>query len=228
MTKTLFVAASMLMLSGSVLAASAPVKDLAKRAVDRTANWIIDHYDAKERVYGKGDAAKDPAAVAIVITALCEQRRDYKEANGPYISDPVKLLTEKVKDDGSVDGAKDAGFAARVVAEALESTKNEKYKDMAAKLRAKAAAPPAFTFTKQAELASIELKPENLVAVIGQVRALAKAGTKDLTVDGQSVKWAEAITEGLLKKEQKNGSYTGDVHTDALVLQLLNVCYKML
>jgi hypothetical protein len=228
MMQKLFVAASVVVLSGSVLAASAPVKDMAKRAVDRTANWVIDQYDAKERLFGKGDAAQDTVLQAIVITALCEQRRDYKEANGPYISEPVKRLLEKVKDDGSVDGAKDAGFAARMAAEALESTKTEKYRDLAGKLRAKAAPPPAFAFTKMADLGSIELKPENLVAIIGQARALAKAGTKDLTVDGQSVKWAETITEGLLKKEQKNGSYTGDLQTDALVLQLLNVCYKML
>jgi len=217
-----------LSLDVSAAGASSPVKDLAKRAVDRTANWVIDQYNVKAKQLGTPEDSSDPALWAIYVTAICEQRRDYKEINGPYVSDPVQILVGKVKDDGTVDGAKDAGLAAHLAAQALESTKNENYKPKIEALKKTAKTPAAAEFKTIEQLASIELKPDTLLATITTCRQLAKDGKKEVTVGDKTVKWAELITESLMKKEQKGGSYTGDLRTDALVLQLLNVCYKQL
>jgi hypothetical protein len=226
--------AAVLMLVGSfqAMAASSPVKDLAKRTVDRNANWVIEKYDVKAKRLGKAEESADPSLWAIYITAICEQRRDYREENGPFISDPVVVLLSKVTDKGTIEGARDDGGAEFMAAEALEATKNPKYKDVIEKLR-KVAHPPALPMEikKLEQLTSIELLPQPLMQMIATCRKLAKEGTKEITIDGKNVNWAETISEGLMKKEQKlaqTGWYTGDLRTDMLVLQLLNVCYKQL
>ncbi|HYF49139.1 MAG TPA: hypothetical protein VEJ63_07030 [Planctomycetota bacterium] len=211
---------------------SSPVKDLAKRTVDRNANWVIEKYDVKAKRLGKPEESADPSMWAMYITAICEQRRDYKEVNGPFVSDPVEVLLSKVTDKGTIEGARDDGGTEYMAAEALEATKNPKYKDVIEKLR-KVAHPPALPLEIKTveQLTSIDLQPQNLMQLIAACRKLAKDGKKEITVGDKTVNWAETISEGLMKKEQKqgtNGWYTGDLRTDMLVLQLLNVCYKQL
>jgi len=220
-----------LMLSSESNAASSPIKDLAKRVVDRNANWVIERYDIKTKQFGKPDESADPSMWAIYITSVCEQRRDYKEANGPFISDPVQILAGKVKDDGSIEGGKDDGLTPFLAAQALESTKNDKYKPLIEKLKSKAKAPLPAELKTLEQLTSVELKPETLLSMIAACRALAKDGKKEIAIGDKTVNWAETITEHMMKREKKSGQagyYTGDLRTDALVLQLLNVCYKQL
>ena len=67
------VSAIVLLLAGNAFAVDA--KDI-KAAADRAGNWLIEQFDLKEKVFGKGEQAKDVRTVAMCVTALCNHPRD--------------------------------------------------------------------------------------------------------------------------------------------------------
>src|SRR3954471_5354044 len=73
-----------------------------KRADDRAANWLIEHYDKKLKCFVQGAPIKDVMTNAIIVTAMNRHPHDYKEVAGPFASEPVKFLVSQVKDDGSL------------------------------------------------------------------------------------------------------------------------------
>src|SRR5262245_34125131 len=68
------------------------------RALDRAANWLITQQNADggygpQRPGDKGEARKsDVGITAFVLYALARSPRQYKEADGPYISRAVEFL----------------------------------------------------------------------------------------------------------------------------------------
>src|SRR5258705_10725975 len=74
---------------------------VVKRATDKCGNWLIEQFNLKESVYGTGPGSKTPEQNAMVIKALCDAPRDYKEASGPYITEPLKFILSKLNEDGS-------------------------------------------------------------------------------------------------------------------------------
>ena len=178
-----------------------------KRASDRAGNWLIEQFDRGEKVFGKGATGKDVTTVAMVVTALCNSPRDYKEANGPYISEPVKHIITRIKKDGSLkDADKLSPEAPAWVRLALESTKNEKYKPLLETLAR----------------AGLELKKTDAppAADVASMRsALARAGAADKAQ-------ADALAQELMKLQQKDGSFGEDIQVNALALQALTYCYK--
>lgn len=85
-----------------------------KVAIDRGANWLIDHQLADGSY---GGAAPDPAApataaptgspgiTAIVLHALAVCPREYREEDGPFISKAVEYLLAQKRDGGGIFAA---------------------------------------------------------------------------------------------------------------------------
>jgi hypothetical protein len=176
-----------------------------KRATDRAGNWIIEQYDVQEKAY-KGEGGKDVKTVAMIIRALCDSPRDYKESNGPYISEPVKFLLAQINDDGRLKNKADDKDTATWVRMALESTKNKKYEELAKKITD--------------------------INTVGS--ALSKAELKELS-DAYSTmtkedakKYAASIADKLMKLQQKNGSFGDNLQTTAFALVTLSLCYREL
>jgi hypothetical protein len=217
-----------LLLCGAVFAASAPIKPAAKDLLNRAAGALIDTYDIKAKTVGTGDEKTDTFVCAVYLMVLGEHRKDYREATGPYISEPVAFLASKVKDDGTVDGAKaDAGLAAYVTAAALTATGNDAYKPQIEKLNAKAKAPAPMEITKLEQIASIDMKQDSLFSLVAALKKLVADKKKEVTIDGKPVEWAPVLAECILKHD-KGGKFGGDLKTDALVLQALGLAYKQL
>lgn len=200
-------------------------KDL-KRKLDRGGNWLVEQFDLKEKVFGKGEQAKDVTTVAMCVAALCDNPRDYKETNGPFISEPVKYILAQLNEDGTFkDANKNGTDAVAWVRLALESTANEKYRALCDKLKR----------AQGGELESARGKigaptdPSALRQSFIQVRALLASGKKEVeVVEGKTVKWGEVLAGNLLQLQQKNGSFGEDIRVNALTLNILNVCYKAL
>jgi hypothetical protein len=217
-----------LVLCSAVLAGSAPIQPAAKDLLNRAAGALIDTYDIKAKTVGTGDEKTDTFACAVYLMVLGEHRKDYREATGPYISEPVAFLASKVKDDGTVDGAKaDAGLTSFVAAAALTATGNEAYKPLIEKLNVKAKAPAPMEIAKLDQIASIDMKQESLFSLVAALKKLVAENKKEITIDGKPVEWAPLLAQGILKRD-KGGKFGGDLKTDALVLQALGLAYKQL
>src|SRR5579862_9730411 len=89
---------ALLFLAGSAMAFdSGPVR----RAVEKGGNWLISQYDFKLKGY-PGTTA--PEQMGMVVKAICDNPRDYKEPSGPFITEPVKAMLSKIDDAGKVSG----------------------------------------------------------------------------------------------------------------------------
>jgi len=159
----------------------------------------------------------------MIVAALCHSPRDYKETNGPYISEPVKFLLAQVKEDGSVAPPE----AAPWIIMALESAQNDKYKPVLEKLqfRTKHPATKTVVFSQASELSAAATK-EWLLGAIPKAEILVHDKTKEVSIEGKPVKWGSDVAEALMKLQQKNGSFGDDLQVNALALRLLTLCYK--
>lgn len=195
------IAAGLLALLLSPIALALEAKPV-KTASDKAGNWLVDQYDAKEKVFN-GEDGKDPVTVAMIVHALCTSPRDYKETNGPYISEPVKFLLTQT-------GGLMKPAASSWIRAALESTKNEKY---------------AETIKTLAELQLPS--PEKLEPVTAEKAALLNAwGHLSVKREKDAQKAAAAgIAEALMKLQRKNGSFGDNLQVNALALRVLTQCY---
>ncbi len=110
-----------------------------KRACDGAANWLIEQHDLKTGLFGKGKHAAQPGLVAIVVKALCDSPRKYREALGPFVSEPVQYLLKHQQKDGSVLLNDDKGrgtYNTALAILALEATRNPKHAKAIAQARA--------------------------------------------------------------------------------------------
>jgi hypothetical protein len=193
-----------------------------KRALDRGGNWLIEQFDLKEKVFGKGEQAKDLVTVAMCVKALCDNPRDYKETSGPFISEPVKYILSQIGDDGTLKGkhAKEVEAYARVLA-ALKSTQNESYDDIVMKCLK---AGPVATGTDGDKAGIVRWQ-----SALTRARTGLELGEKPSLEETKVVtpkEKAEARAAELLMNQQKNGSFTEDVKAHAACLIDLNRCYR--
>ncbi|MFH0940146.1 MAG: hypothetical protein V1899_12830 [Planctomycetota bacterium] len=182
------------------------VKQL-KTATDRLGSRIVEQYDVKEKAY-KGELGRDVKTVAIIVTALCNSPRHYREANGPYLSEPVKFLVAQVS------GGNDKSLSLETMAWiklALAATKNEKYEAVLKRL-------------PEAKLPDLQIKVETPTADQEVLTALLYAWYSK-TIEKKD---ATDMAESLMKLQQKNGSISDNIQVNALALELLNLCYSVL
>ena len=197
-----------------------------RRAVDKGGNWLVSQYDFKQKGY---PATTAPEQVAMVVKALCDNPRDYKEANGPYISEPVKYIQSKIDDTGKVSGAAtNEAEAILWIITGLKATKNEAYLPLMEKLRArvKELGRPEHPKFDAAHLKPAAATPESMRNAIAAILKAAEEGKKEIDVDGQPVKWAEVLGESIAKLQQPDGSIGSDIQTHAMALYALNLCIK--
>lgn len=200
------------------------VKDF-KRVTDRMGNKLVETYDGKAKAFGSAEQQKDLELQAMIVAALCGSPREYREANGPFISEPVKTILAQWKDDAPPS-------TAAWVAKALKSTENEKYKATVEKLHASLKKPQAASSAegeaqKLAKLGS--LSPAEQAAVLTNVGHLMKDGAKtEVTADGQKTTLGQLTLDVLDKLENKTGKISEDLRVNALALNLANVAYKVM
>lgn len=109
-----------------------------KRACDRAGNWLIDQHNLADGTFGKSKSAKMPGVVAMVVQALCDHPRGYRETDGPYITRPVKYLLSCQQDNGAIvvkEFGRDTYHTALAVL-ALKSLENKAHKDALARAKA--------------------------------------------------------------------------------------------
>lgn len=197
-----------------------------RKAVDKGGNWLVSQYDFKQKAY---PATTAPEQVAMVVKALCDNPRDYKEASGPYMSEPVKYIVSKIDDKGKVSGvATNEAEAILWIITGLKATKNDAHKPVMEKLRerVKELGKPEFPKFDAAHLKPAAATPETMRNAIAAVLKAAEEGKKEIEVDGQPVKWAEVLGESIVKLQQPDGSIGPDVQTHAMALYALNLCIK--
>lgn len=104
-------------------------KASVKKGCDRAANWLARQHNLEEGTFGSGKSAKMPGLVALVVVAMCESPREYREALGPFISEPVKYLLKCQRDDGAFAGPQDGleSYNTALAILALKATQNPKY-----------------------------------------------------------------------------------------------------
>lgn len=74
-------------------------QSVLKSAIDKGANWLIDH----QRSDGSwGSMAGDPGITGMVLKALADTPRAYREQDGPFVSAAVKSLLDHQQKDGGV------------------------------------------------------------------------------------------------------------------------------
>ena len=134
-TMLALIAATVLSTGCAIAFDSGPVR----RAVEKGGNWLVGQYDPKTKSFGTTTA---PDQLAMAVKALCDNPRDYKEANGPYISEPVKAILAKIDDKGNVSGTSgNPAEAALWVITGLKATQNDAYKPVIEKVRAELLTP---------------------------------------------------------------------------------------
>ena len=70
-----------------------------KKSIDRGANWLIDN----QRSDGSwGSMAGDPGITGMVLKALADTPRAYREKDGPFVTAAVQSLLDQQQDDGGV------------------------------------------------------------------------------------------------------------------------------
>lgn len=199
-----------------------------KRADDKAAAWLIDQFVLKTKSFGNATA---PEHLAMAIKGICDSSRDYKEASGPFVTEPVKSILARIDEKGSAkDIVLNEAEALGWIITGLKATGSDKYKDAIEKVRArmKAVGNPAFPKFEAAHLTPTTATPESMRFALAAVLKAAESGTKEIDVDGMPVKWAEVLGESLIKLQQPDGSFGPDIVTNALALCTLNWCYKSL
>jgi hypothetical protein len=210
--------------------AAAPEAKDVKRATDKCGNWIVEQFDRGSKLFGKD---KSTTTLALTILALCESPRDYKEANGPFVSEPVKQLLTRIKKDGSVKLEKDEEPIEAMVftIEALKSTQNEKHKETIELCTANfkkefSTGLPVPDLNKMEYLTTFTTDPGSIRSVFLALHGLGE-GTKEMSLDdGKPVKWGPIVAETLMKQQQKNGSFSEDIKVNAMALSILTKCWK--
>ena len=217
-------------LSLSVLLASSAHAGSAAGAIrgaaEKSANWLILQFDLKK---GTFDSATAPEQMAMAIKALCDHPRDYKESNGPYISEPVKYILGKIDDKGHVDGALiSEAEAIQWIVTGLKATKNDKYAPVIERLRGrvKELGKPDFPKFDASHLTPAAIAPDSMRNAIAAVLRAAEEDKKEIEVDGKQVKWAELLGASVAKLQQPDGSFGPDIQTNAMALVVLDLCLK--
>ena len=202
-----------------------------KRAADKSSNWLIEQFNLKLSSFGSGPNAQSPEQSAMVLKALCEAPRDYKEASGPFITEPLKLLLSKINADGSLkDSTMQENEALQWIVSALKATGNPKYGDTIESLRARAKQAPK---PQLPEFDPSQLSPENTDAAnlrnaLFAAHMLFEKNQNEVMLDGKSVKWSEVLGAALLKLQKPNGSFGDDIPAKAMALSALEWCWKNL
>lgn len=202
-----------------------------KRAADKSSNWLIEHFNLKDSTFGSGPSAQTPEQAAMVLKALCEAPRDYKEASGPFITQPLKLMLSKINADGSLQASTmQEHEALQWIISALKSTGNPKYGDTIESLRTRA---KQATKPQLPEFDPSQLSPANAAAAtirnaLFAAHMLFEKNQNEVMLDGKSVKWAEVLGASLLKLQQPNGAFGEDIQANAMALYALELCWKNL
>lgn len=97
-----------------------------KTATDKAGNWLVDQYNAGTGTFGKAKHRLMPGFNALVVSALCDSPRKYREGIGPFISEPVKHLLKQQRADGAIaiEGAGLDAYNTALCILALKSTGN--------------------------------------------------------------------------------------------------------
>lgn len=202
-----------------------------KRLTDKSGNWLIEQFNLKEGTFGSGAASKTPEQNAMVVKALCDAPRDYKESSGPFITAPLKFILSKVNDDGTAkDVAMHEPEALQWILSALKATNNPVYVPTIEKLRARAklAGTPQVPEFNVTQLQPTTADATAMRLALFAAHESAEKQTKEVTIDGKSVKWADALAESLAKLQKPNGSFNDDIQATAMALYALELCYKSL
>jgi len=216
----------LLALSGAAFNSFAASGAGVRPAAEKSANWLILQFDLKKKTY---DSVTAPETLGMVLKGLCDHPRDYKEANGPYVSEPVKAILSKIDDKGHVaDIAMNEAEAIQWIITGLKATKNDKYAPVMEKLRnrVKELGKPEFPKFEPSHLTPTAVTPETMRNAIAAVLRAAEEGKKEIDVDGKPVKWAEILGDSIAKLQQPDGSFGPDIQTNALALVALNWCLK--
>ena len=223
-TMLALIAATVLSTGCAIAFDSGPVR----RAVEKGGNWLVGQYDPKTKSFGTTTA---PDQLAMAVKALCDNPRDYKEANGPYISEPVKAILAKIDDKGNVSGTSgNPAEAALWVITGLKATQNDAYKPVIEKVRERVKELGKVEHPKfePAHLQPTAATPESMRNAISAILKAGEEGKKEISVDGKPVKWAEVLGDSLAKLQQPDGSFAADLQTNAMALYALNLCVKNL
>ena len=221
-TMLALIAATVLSTGCAIAFDSGPVR----RAVEKGGNWLVGQYDPKTKSFGTTTA---PDQLAMAVKALCDNPRDYKEANGPYISEPVKAILAKIDDKGNVSGTSgNPAEAALWVITGLKATQNDAYKPVIEKVRERVKELGKVEHPKfePAHLQPTAATPESMRNAISAILKAGEEGKKEISVDGKPVKWAEVLGDSLAKLQQPDGSFAADLQTNAMALYALNLCVK--
>jgi hypothetical protein len=188
-----------------------------KKPCDKAGNFLIEQFDLKTLQY-KGVKADDIATQAVIVAALGEHFRKYREGHGPWMSEPAKAVAQVGEQPGA---ARDWALFA------LQATQNERHKARIEALAGKGPLPsPAFS--KTTELAPAAVSKEWLLETVWKARALSESKTREIDLEGGKVKWAEVLGENIVKLQQKDGSFSDDLQTNALASLVLTYCYRAL
>lgn len=116
---------ALLLVSPRALASDAAT---VKRSCDKAGNWLIEQHNLAEGTFGKSKLSKEPGVVGLVLKALCDSPRGYREAHGPFITMPVKYVLKTQKGNGAfaMDGRDTYNTALAIVG--LETVENSAYK----------------------------------------------------------------------------------------------------
>jgi squalene-hopene/tetraprenyl-beta-curcumene cyclase len=125
-------------------AAPEPSLEAVKAAIDRGANWLIDHQLPDGSYGGDGAGAVavsgSPGITAIALHALAICPRGYREEDGPFISKAVEFLLAQAREGGGIyaegQGLENYESSMALLAlDALDAGRTPKYADRVVSLR---------------------------------------------------------------------------------------------
>jgi squalene-hopene/tetraprenyl-beta-curcumene cyclase len=125
-----------LALSGSALAVALEPGDV-KGAADKAANFLVRQHNLGEGTFGRSKYARLPGVCGLAVVALCESPRQYREAVGPFVSQPVKYLLRCQRGDGAItiEGAGLDSYNTALAILALKSADNPAHGQAIARAR---------------------------------------------------------------------------------------------
>ena len=98
------------------------LKEKAKQSIDLGLHYLREHQDEN------GSWSNSVGVTGLALRAYLESPRKYTEADGPFITKPIKFILSQVKPDGSITEApKDANYNTAVAITALKATNNPAY-----------------------------------------------------------------------------------------------------
>ena len=95
----------------------------ARAAIDLGLNYLRSTQEAD------GSYQRDIGITGLVIKAMADSPRKYREADGPFVSKAVEYLLANQKEDGGIRGEQLGSYTTAIAVMALESLENPKYKD---------------------------------------------------------------------------------------------------